>query len=139
MSRVPGAPLLLVLAAATAIRLVSWLDIRDGPLLYLHRWTESDMAFFDEWARAILAGDVLGRATPRPYHSGHNGVAREAHRLSGASEPFDEAVGRRLWNHWLGEHTFYQDPLYPYVLASIYQWPADTSAPSSSSSPFSAW
>ena len=93
MSRVPRAPLVLVLAAATAIRLVSWLEIRDGPLLYLHRWTKSDMAFFDEWAQAIVGGDVLGGVTPRPYHSGHNGVAREAYRLSGAGGPFDEAAG----------------------------------------------
>src|SRR5205823_7545381 len=28
--------------------------------------------------------------------------------------------GRRLWNRWLGGHTFYQEPLYPYVLAAIY-------------------
>src|SRR2546428_4717386 len=120
MTGVPRAPLLLVLAAATAIRLVSWLEIRDGPLLYLHRWTESDMAFFDQWAGAIVGGDVLGRVTPRPYHSGHAGVAREAHRLLAMREPFDEVVGRRLWNRWLGEHTFYQEPLYPYVLAAIY-------------------
>ena len=114
------AALAVVLLVAAAIRVVAWLEVRDGALPWLHRWTESDMAFFDEWARSIAAGDVLGRKTPRPYHTGHAGVARAAHQMLGRTEPFDEAVGRAMWAHWLGEHTYYQDPLYPYALATVY-------------------
>ena len=114
------AALVVVLVAATAIRVVNWIEIRDGALPWLHRWTESDMAFFDEWAQSIAAGDVLGRATPRPYHTGHAGVARAAHQMLGRTDPFDESVGRAMWNHWLGEHTYYQDPLYPYALATLF-------------------
>lgn len=112
--------LLAVLVAAATIRLVGWLEIRDGALPWLHRWTESDMAFFDEWAGAIAAGDVLGRETPRPYHTGHAGVARAAHTMLGRTTPFDEQAGRAMWDHWLGEHRFYQDPLYPYALAALF-------------------
>ena len=114
------AGLLVVLVAAAAIRLVSWSEIRDGALPWLHRWTESDMAFFDMWAEAIVGGDVLGRATPRPYHTGHAGVARAAHEMLGNPGPFDEAVGRAMWARWLGEHTYYQEPLYAYGLAALF-------------------
>lgn len=120
MSAVRAAGLVLVLAAAVGIRVVGWFEIRNGPLPWLHRWTESDMAFFHTWARAVAAGDVLGRETPRPYHSGHAGVARAAHAASGHPATFDEAVGRRIWAGWLGERTFYQEPLYPYAVASLY-------------------
>ena len=114
------AALAVVLLVAAAIRVVAWLEVRDGALPWLHRWTESDMAFFDEWAQAIAAGDVLGRTTPRPYHAGHAGVARAAQQMLGTTAPFDEGVGRAMWDHWLGEHTYYQDPLYPYALATLF-------------------
>ncbi len=117
------AGLLVVLVAATAIRLVSWSEIRSGALPWLHRWTESDMAFFDAWGQAIVAGDVLGRTTPRPYHSGHAGVARAAHEMLGEPGPFDEALGRAMWGRWLGEHTYYQEPLYAYGLAALFAAP----------------
>jgi 4-amino-4-deoxy-L-arabinose transferase-like glycosyltransferase len=112
--------LIVVLLAAATVRVASWLEIRDGPLPWLHRWTESDMAFFDQWAQSIAAGDVLAPAPPRPYHTGHAGVARAAHQMLGRTDPFDEAVGRAMWNHWLGEHTYYQEPLYPYSLAALF-------------------
>ena len=112
--------LVVVLVAAAAIRIVGWMEIRDGALPWLHRWTESDMAFFDEWALSIAAGDVLAREPPRPYHTGHAGVARAAHTMLGRTTPFDESVGRAMWNHWLGEHRFYQDPLYPYALGALF-------------------
>jgi 4-amino-4-deoxy-L-arabinose transferase-like glycosyltransferase len=114
------AGVLVVLVAAAAIRLASWAEIRGGPLPWLHRWTESDMAFFDAWAQAIVAGDVLGRTTPRPYHTGHAGVARAAHEMLGEPGPFDDAVGRGMWARWLGEHTYYQEPLYAYGLAAVF-------------------
>jgi 4-amino-4-deoxy-L-arabinose transferase-like glycosyltransferase len=78
------------------------------------------MHFYHGWAKSIAAGEVLSDPSPRPYHSWHGHVARAAHAASGSSEPFDERVGRRIWNRWLGEKTFYQDPLYPYFLAGIY-------------------
>jgi 4-amino-4-deoxy-L-arabinose transferase-like glycosyltransferase len=114
------AGLLVVLAVAASIRLASWSEIRGGPLPWLHRWTESDMAFFDAWAEAIDAGDVLGRTTPRPYHTGHAGVARAAHEMVGTPGPFDDTVGRAMWARWLGEHTYYQEPLYAYGLAALF-------------------
>jgi 4-amino-4-deoxy-L-arabinose transferase-like glycosyltransferase len=112
--------LLAVLLVAAAARAGNYLEIRGSPLLHFHRWAQSDMSFFDAWARAITAGDLLTRATLRPYHTAHARLAREAHARSGSPEPFDDAVGKRIWREWLGEGTFYQDPLYAYVVAAIY-------------------
>jgi 4-amino-4-deoxy-L-arabinose transferase-like glycosyltransferase len=113
--------LLLILALAAAIRLVGWAQLEGGPLLQMQRWTESDMHFYDGWARQIAAGDWLTDARTRPWHSGHRAVAREAHALAGSAEPFDDAAGERTWDAWLGEKTFYQDPLYAYFLALVYR------------------
>lgn len=79
------------------------------------------MNFYDRWAKRIAAGDWLTDTRMRPYHSGHARVARQAYLLSGASEPFDDARGERIWDSWLGEKSFYQDPLYPYWLAILYR------------------
>ena len=32
----------------------------------------------------------------------------------------DAERGERIWDSWLGEKTFYQDPLYAYFLAILY-------------------
>jgi 4-amino-4-deoxy-L-arabinose transferase-like glycosyltransferase len=112
-------PLALVVVAA-AVRVVSYLEIRDTPLLHLHAWTETDMHFYDRWAQRIAGGDLLTSTRMRPYHTGHAAVARQAHAILGIPRPFDERVGEALWDAWLGERTFYQDPLYAYVVAAVY-------------------
>lgn len=113
--------LLLVLALAAVLRLANWVQIQDGPLPWLQRWSETDMSFYDRWARDVAAGDWLTNTRMRPYHSGHAAVARQAHELSGSPEPFAASVGERIWDSWLGERTFYQDPLYSYLLAIAYR------------------
>src|SRR5688500_16143400 len=107
--------LLLLLSLAGAPRVGTGLQMRGGPIADLHRWDQSDMRFFYDWAGAIRAGDVLTSRETKPYHEWHAGIARMA--LGG--EPISEQRGRSLWREWLGEKTFYQDPLYPYLLAGI--------------------
>lgn len=113
--------LFVALLLGAAVRLGAWLQIQDGPLLYLHRWTVSDMNFYDRWAKQIAAGDWLTDTRMRPYHPGHASVARQAYLLAGASEPFDDARGERIWDSWLGAKSFYQDPLYAHFLAILYR------------------
>jgi hypothetical protein len=112
--------LVVALALGALVRCVNILQVRDGPLPYFHAWTESDMQFYDRWARELAAGDWLTNTRMRPYHSGHAAVARQAHAASGSPLPFDEAAATRLWDAWLGERTFYQDPLYAYGLGVVY-------------------
>lgn len=110
--------LVALLAMGALFRLGVFLQARDGSILYFHHAADTDMNFFDGWARLIAGGDLL--AAPRPYHPWHDAVAREVYALTAPGQPFDEDVGRRLWDHWLGPHTLYQDPLYAYTLAALY-------------------
>jgi 4-amino-4-deoxy-L-arabinose transferase-like glycosyltransferase len=113
-------PLLAIIALAIAVRLVAFWEIRDGPLVRLHHWAESDMHFYNSWARRIVAGDLLTNTSLRPYHSWHHHIAREVHAASGAAGPFSDTVVEQIWNRWLGQKTFYEDPLYAYLLAGVY-------------------
>ena len=105
---------------AAVVRVANHIQIRDGSIPWLHWWAQSDMSFNDAWAHDIANGNVLGVPAPRPYHRWHGEVASEAHQILGAREPFDEAWARALWNRWLGDRSFYQDPLFPYALALVY-------------------
>ena len=109
--------ILIAMALATVVRVATDVQVRDGSFPWLHAWAQSDMAFNHEWARDIAGGNVLGVPAPRPYHRWHGEVALEAHRRLGAREPFDERWGRAIWNRWLGDRSFYQDPLFAYTLA----------------------
>ncbi len=111
----------IVLGVAVLLRALVWLEVWDSPVLYLHHWSETDNAFYDMWARKIVAGDLLSVRDVRPYHSWHGHVARAAYLAGGGRDPMTEAVGRRIWDEWLGPRTFYQDPLYPYLLAAVYR------------------
>jgi 4-amino-4-deoxy-L-arabinose transferase-like glycosyltransferase len=66
-------------------------------------FTQSDMHGFLEWARAIQAGDWLGRDTYHPY-----------------TDWMRELAPLETWYRWWGgEHIFQQEPLYPYLLALL--------------------
>ncbi|HXI02164.1 MAG TPA: glycosyltransferase family 39 protein, partial [Candidatus Saccharimonadales bacterium] len=110
--------LALVLSLAAGVRTASYIELRGGPLLYMHHWTESDMHFFRDWARGIAAGDYLSVDSGKPAHSWHDNFAREVHEMTGSTEPYGPDYRRRLWDRWLGAPRFYQDPLYPYLLAA---------------------
>lgn len=120
---------LLILILACGLRAAVWSAVSDGPLPYLHHWTESDMAFFRSWAREILAGDLLTERGGLPAHSWHDHVARRVHERSGSPEPYGDAVRVRYWRRWLGPGRFYQDPLYPYFLAAVWGMLGDGTGP----------
>jgi hypothetical protein len=119
-ARSAAASLAIVLLVGILLRGLVLLDVWDSPILSLHHWSETDNAFYDLWARKIVAGDVLSVHDVRPFHSWHRSVARAAYEASGGREPMSEATGRRIWDEWLGSRTFYQDPLYPYFVAALY-------------------
>ncbi len=108
------------MALAAVVRIVTFAQVKDGSIPRLHWWAQSDMAFNDAWARDIAGGNALGVPAPRPFHRWHGEVAAEAHRLLAVSEPYDDAWARRIWNEWLGDRSFYQDPLFAYALAAVY-------------------
>jgi hypothetical protein len=87
---------------AVLLRALVLLEVWDSPVLYLHHWTETDNAFYDLWARQIVAGDLLSVRDVRPFHSWHGHVARAAYEASGGRGPISEATVRRIWDEWLG-------------------------------------
>jgi 4-amino-4-deoxy-L-arabinose transferase-like glycosyltransferase len=119
------AVLTILVVAAVIIRLFYFLELNRGPCIWQHRWPDSDMNFFDAWARDIAAGDWLSDRSFHPRHSWYGEVAAayladhpdEAQALAqGGQEP---AVA--LWDRWYGGKRFHQEPLYPYLVALTYR------------------
>jgi hypothetical protein len=118
-----------VVLLSAAVRVVCFLQLASGPCLEQHRWDQSDMAFYDQWARTVAAGDVLADRPLFPTHTWHEQVARAfcldyPERVAALQARVGEegipTLTQAVWNHWLGEKTFYQDPLYPYLVAATY-------------------
>jgi len=163
-------PLVLMVVVAVSIfsRLAYFVELSDSPLMVEHHDDQSDMCYFDGWARQILAGDWLSRNVTPPLHSWHRTVAEDYFRrhpeelkrlrtnaagmgqaffrthpearsaVRKAMQPQGEAYYRRnpkelaaleqrivacglLWQEWVGAGRFYQEPLYPYLIALTYQ------------------
>jgi hypothetical protein len=119
----------ILLATSLLIRGAYLLEMAGGPCVWLHRWGESDMHHYDAWARQIAAGDWLSRDVSPPLHYAQRAIAREfielhpqrAAELGALSAGVNEGdAARYLWKHWCGEPRFYQDPLYPYLIAATY-------------------
>ena len=93
--------LLLVGAAAAVLRFAHLASIGGTPLHdFPSSWTSSDMYVHRAWAEHLAGGDWLDRQTFRPRFDWMANVADEA-----------------TWQRWLGPKTYYQPPLYVYLLA----------------------
>ncbi|MCY2929722.1 MAG: glycosyltransferase family 39 protein, partial [Planctomycetota bacterium] len=125
-----------ILVASVLLRAGYYLQLSQGPCLWQHRWDQSDMNFFDSWARQIAAGDVLSKDVKMPLHGWHKEVAQiyYAKHPNERSEPtvkvnvdgkvveeVSDQDARKLWEQWCGNGRFYQDPLYSYLLAGVYK------------------
>jgi 4-amino-4-deoxy-L-arabinose transferase-like glycosyltransferase len=115
--------LLAIVVAAVAVRVIYYAQLSTsgaapgsgGALLQLHRWDQSDMHFFDAWARLITSGDVLTNQSLHPLHDWHVAVA-QAHL--GGDATIEQV--RAAWDDWYGGKRFHQEPLYPYLIALTY-------------------
>ncbi len=96
-------PVLLALCLLALALRGAHLDVlARGPLFTQHEtFAESDMFMFDQWARRIVAGDLLGRETYQPLTAWQLSLAPEA-----------------TWRHWYGAApVFNKAPLYAYLVA----------------------
>jgi hypothetical protein len=112
----------VLVAAAVTIRIVYAIQLSDSPIARMQQWRQTDMHYFSRWAGLIAAGDWRSEALPLPMHSWHHDVAALARtdpvrpvRLGAGELDSDEA----LWRRWMHVPQFYQDPLYPYLLALV--------------------
>jgi hypothetical protein len=120
--------LVLLLAASAVPRVIYFRQIDGGPLIRQHLWDQSDMSYYDAWAREIAAGDGLSRGVRPPMHYWHQKVALDYFREN-PGDPLAPAPGaaldtsriRALWDRWCGGGRFYQDPLYVYLVALTYR------------------
>lgn len=122
--------LIVLLALSVLIRAGYYLEARDGPLLYGYLWSETDMSFFDHWAKVIVHHDPLGRQPMHPFFSWQVAPA-EAHfrahpeqiaqyEAAGAPHGDTDALYRALWDRWTHSKEYYQEPLYVYLIAFTY-------------------
>jgi 4-amino-4-deoxy-L-arabinose transferase-like glycosyltransferase len=116
----------LLVAASIAVRLAAFLQLDATPFLHMERWAQTDMHYYDGWARRIAAGDWLSAAVPLPMHRWHHEVAQAYFtqhpdvRAAIAREGHDPDT--TIWSRWMRTPRFYQDPLYPYLLAVLYRF-----------------
>jgi tetratricopeptide (TPR) repeat protein len=117
-----------LVVCAVAVRLLVWLQLENGPLVRIHQIHEAtDSHFFSRWAdhlreRDWLQHEPLHPITPWMAEAAAN--VMRAHpdlpvRLGLASDTsYDRpAMVRALWTHWLGGAAYFQEPLYPYLVA----------------------
>jgi hypothetical protein len=131
LERALGARRRLVLVALVAglvlVRALYLVELSGSPHLVQHRWEQTDMHFFDRWARAVAGGDGLSRQVGHPLHLWHLDLALawlEAHPEDAAGlgpGRGREAAAAALWDRWYGGPTFHQEPLYPYLVGLTYR------------------
>src|SRR5262245_22770473 len=103
------------------MRIAYFRQISASPLVELHRWTESDMYFFDRWAHHLAAGDWLQRTSLHPLLDWHRSLAQRWLALHPeAAAGLEDPVGT-VYDRWLGGQTYHQEPLYAYLLALTYR------------------
>lgn len=118
----------LVLLAAL-FRIIYFVQLNDGPCIQQHRWKNSDMHFFDAWAKWIAGGDWLTNDSVHPLVPWQRDISTTAMATHAdlkesvakeAAAKGQKDLDRVLWDRWLEGKTFHQEPLYPYMVAVTY-------------------
>ena len=131
LSRHRRAILAILVALSLAARLVYFVQVNATPFVEMHEWRQTDMHYYDGWARQIAAGDWLSASVRIPMHRWHREVAaRYLTSHPDARPALDQEAARVghgidaedvLWSRWMGVPRFYQDPLYAYLMAATYK------------------
>lgn len=119
-----------ILTISLLIRFIYYKQATDTPITVFHNWDQSDMNFFDVWAKEIVKGDVLTNQSLHPQHGWYKDLA-DAYFIKYPDEEkkyqaltngdTTKAAWIELWNHWYGEKQFHQEPVYPYLVAATYK------------------
>ena len=119
-----------LIGVSLALRVIYFIQLTATPFVELHRWRQTDMNYYDDWARRIVAGDWRSASVGVPMHAWHREVAERyfaEHPDRRAALPRTDAhasvtdADAALWAQWMGTPRFYQDPLYPYLVAVTYK------------------
>jgi hypothetical protein len=117
----------VLIGGSIFIRILLVGELRGTPCLRSHEWNQSDMHFFDAWARAIAGGDWLSDGDYHPFMEWQREAAmawfaahpEERAAYGGPGVP-EEERHRALWRAWWGGKRFHQEPLYVYLVAVTY-------------------
>ncbi|MEO5905734.1 MAG: glycosyltransferase family 39 protein, partial [Saprospiraceae bacterium] len=106
---------------------IYYLQAKDSAIMSYHRWTNSDMAFFDEWGQYLAKGDIWCDTLLHPFHNWHNDLAGQyfdrypdIKAQYRADESNTDSARRALINDIYKGKTYHQEPLYAYMLAATY-------------------
>lgn len=120
-----------ILLISLLIRFVYYQQTSHSPITVFHNWEQSDMYFFDHWAKEIAKGDLLSNQVLHPllewekaiadaYFKSNPDEAQKYQALVGSDTT--KAAWKILWNHWCGDKQFHQEPLYTYLVAATYHF-----------------
>ncbi|MCS7036070.1 MAG: glycosyltransferase family 39 protein [Saprospiraceae bacterium] len=126
-----------IFVVSLALRYAYFHEARQSPASTLHTWNSSDMEFYDAVAKRLASGDWLLDTAMQPYHTWHDDVAKMTfERYPETSKPYytrfhkpdslgggiDTLAARKAFiSDKMGGKTFYQDPLYAYLIAFTYK------------------
>ena len=119
-----------ILTISLLIRFIYYKQATDSPIAVFHNWDQSDMNFFDIWAKEIAKGDVLTNQSLHPHHGWCKDISdayfakypdeeKKYQALTGGDTTKSASI--ELWNHWYGNKQFHQEPVYPYLVAATYK------------------
>ncbi len=121
---------LFVFTLSLGLSLIYFLQANNTPIMAYHKWDNSDMHFFDTWAKHITAGDWWGDEVLHPFHNWHADFAVEyfkqfpevAARYDYVTTDSLQSVTaqKAFINDIYKGKTFHQEPLYTYMLAITY-------------------
>jgi 4-amino-4-deoxy-L-arabinose transferase-like glycosyltransferase len=110
------------------LRLVYFIQAKPTALLDWTNWDQSDMHFFDTWAKAINHGDVWGHQPLHPVYIWNDATSEVYFKLYPdeiakyqQTDTSRLARSKNLWYHWYNGKNFHQEPLYPYLIALTYK------------------
>ncbi|MCS6929514.1 MAG: glycosyltransferase family 39 protein [Saprospiraceae bacterium] len=128
---------LAIFLLSLALRYLYFHEVRQSPASTLHTWKNSDMEFYDAVAKRLASGDWLLDTAMQPYHVWHDELARTTfNRFPETAKPYYEryrepdslgggidtlAACKAFISEKMGGKTFYQDPLYAYLIALTYK------------------
>src|ERR1039458_790702 len=64
-----------IILVSALFHVIYFFQLKSGPCLWQHRWEETDMSFFDDWARRIAGGDWRMDYPFHPYREWHQTIA----------------------------------------------------------------
>jgi hypothetical protein len=124
--------IIVIILLSTLIRAAYFVELYDSPAAVFHKWTATDMNFFDLWGKRIADGDWLGKEAFHPVAPWHEEIARlhfQKHpaeladiQLELKRKGVEGKETKLLWDKWYGGNRFHQEPLYPYLIGTIYRF-----------------